>query len=86
MTDITEYDMTDFDFVERKGNRRKNKDTSIGKDFFTVPFGDAIFAGKNRRKSDERRNTLEVVDITGTTLWTNDDIDVTESNISRWRL
>lgn len=76
MTDITEYDKTDFDFVDReKGDRRKNRDRSVGKDFFTLRFGDTEFAGKNRRKSgiDDRRNVREVVDTTGTTLWTNDD-------------
>ena len=72
MTNIIE-DRTDFAFEERKNDRRKHRDTSAGKEFFTLDFGDTTFAGKNRRKSGERRNTREVVDITGTTLWTSDD-------------
>ena len=78
MTDITEYDKTDFDFVDRnKGDRRKHRDHSVGKDFFTLKVGDVDFAGKNRRKSQvvDRRNVREVVDTTGTTLWTNDETD-----------
>lgn len=87
MTDITEYDKTDFDFVDReKGDRRKNRDRSVGKEFFTLRFGDTEFAGKNRRKSEivDRRNIREVVDTTGTTLWTNDetDFDLTEFDIT----
>jgi hypothetical protein len=87
MTDITEYDKTDFDFVDREnGDRRKNRDRSVGKEFFTLRFGDTEFAGKNRRKSEivDRRNVREVVDTTGTTLWTNDDteFDFTEFDIT----
>ncbi len=86
MTDITEYDMTDFDFVDRKkGDRRKHRDHSAGEEFFTLRVGDVDFAGKNRRKSGihDRRNVREIVDITGTTVWTSDDI--TEVDITDWR-
>ncbi len=79
MNDITEFDKTDFDFADRKkGDRRTHRDTSAGKEFFTLKIGDVQFAGKNRRESgiDDRRNVREVVDITGTTLWTSDETDI----------
>jgi len=87
MTDTTRYDKTDFEFADRKkGDRRKHTDHSVGQDFFTLKVGDRNFAGKNRRKSgiNDRRNVREVVDTTGTTLWTSDDI--TEVDYSQFKL
>jgi len=84
MTNIMD-DRTDFSFEERKGDRRKNKDTSAGGDFFTIKHGDVTMAGRNRRKSDERRNERNVVDTEGTTQWTNIELpdDITDITVRR---
>ena len=80
MTNIID-DRTDFSFEERKGDRRKNKDTSAGRDFFTIKHGDVTMAGRNRRK-DNRRNEREVVDTEGTTLWTNVELSDDSTDIT----
>lgn len=81
---INHNDDPDLVFAERQGDRRTNGTKSNGI-FFKRKVGDRSVVGKERRNSD-RRNEMAVVDITGITLWTSDDITELDITVPRFNL
>jgi len=84
-TNINHNDDPDLGFVEREGDRRTN-DTRSNGNFFKRKVGDRSIVGKERRKTGERRNDMEVIDLTGTTLWTTDDVTELDITVPRFDL
>ena len=60
-------------FKDRKPDRRKRTKIATSGDttFFTIPCGDQIVVGKDRRLSN-RRNRKIIVGKTGETIWVED--------------
>lgn len=81
---INHNDDPDLVFAERQGDRRTSHTKSNGV-FFKRKVGDRSVVGKERRNSD-RRNEMAVVDITGITLWTSDDITELDITVPRFNL
>jgi len=82
-TNIHHNDDPDLTFTDRKnGDRRTNATRSNGV-FFKRKVGDRTMGGVERRKSGDRRNDMEVIDLTGTTLWTTDDITELDITVPR---
>jgi hypothetical protein len=85
-TNINHNDDPDLTFTDRKKGDRRTKHTKSNGQFFKRKVGDRMMGGVERRKSDDRRNDVEVIDLTGTTLWTSDDteFDITVPRDGRW--
>jgi hypothetical protein len=77
-TNINHNDDPDLTFTDRKSDRRTSRTRSNGK-FFKRNVGDRMMGGVERRKSGDRRTDMEVIDLTGTTLWSSDntELDIT---------
>jgi len=73
-TNINHNDDPDLTFTDRKKGDRRTKPTRSNGKFFKRTVGDRVMGGVERRKGD-RRNDMEVIDLTGTTLWTTDNTD-----------
>lgn len=81
-TNIHHNDDPDLTFTDRKKGDRRTSATKSNGVFYKRQVGDRTMGGVERRKG-ARRNDMEVIDLTGTTLWVSDDteLDITVPRI-----